>query len=591
MDPGFVERHWSALPNLAAIRDRGGFSRLRTTTPPQSPVAWSTFITGLAPAAHGIFDFVQRDPATMQPYSSESRNEDPRFELSLGPYLLPLAGSRVILLRKGAAFWQLLADRGIPVTIMRIPANYPPIAAGEALAGMGTPDLEGTLGTFSFFTSDPTELERAVPGGHIFKTRFSGGRAVLRVPGPANPLRKDHAAAYATLTVDVDPEQPIARLSIGGNETILRQGEWSDWIAADFPLLPHIISAHGMFRAFAKQLHPGFELYVSAVNIDPLAPSLPISAPASFSRRVVLDTGQRYYTLGTPEDTAALRQGVFDLPQFLSQTHLVLDDERKLLSYSLDRFHDGLLFYYFSVVDQNSHMLWGKHDAELLDFYRAVDASIGEAARREPAADLIIMSDHGFTAFDRAVNLNTWLYERGFLALNGAPGDDAQLGNIDWANTEAYALGLNGLYLNRSGRERHGVVPSGERSRALIATIREQLLAFRDPDNGRQVVETAYETNPRRDNARIAPDLIVGYAPGYRASWQTGLGDTPAAVVRDNDDAWIGDHCINAADVPGVLFTNGKQRALNPGLEDVTVTILRLFGVSPAPGMRGRSIY
>ncbi len=591
MDPGFVERHWSALPNLAAIRARGGFSRLRTTTPPQSPVAWSTFITGLPPAAHGIFDFVQRDPSTMQPYSSESRTEDTRFALPLGPYLLPLSGSRVILLRKGAAFWKLLDDRGIPVTIMRIPANYPPIAAGQGLAGMGTPDLEGTLSTFSFFTSEPTELERSVPGGHIFTTQIVNGRAVLQIPGPPNPLRKDHATSYATLTVDVDPEQPLARLSIGGHESILRPGEWSDWIAADFPLLPHIAFAHGMFRAFAKQLHPTLDLYISPINVDPLVPGLPISTPASFSRRIVQETGRRFYTLGTPEDTAALRQDIFDLAQFLSQTRLVLDGERSLLSYSLSRFHDGLLFYYFSVVDQNSHILWGKHEAELLDFYRAVDASIGEVARREPSADLIVMSDHGFTAFDRAVNLNAWLYDRGFLALNVPPGEDAHLGNIDWANTEAYALGLNGLYLNLSGRERHGIVRPGERSREIVATIREQLLAFRDPDNGRQVVEAVYETHAAPGNARIAPDLIVGYARGYRASWQTGLGDTPAAVVQNNDDPWIGDHCINPADVPGVLLTTGKLRAPNPGLEDLAVTILRLFGVSPAPGMRGRSIY
>src|SRR5436190_21930002 len=61
MDPNFVERHWNSLPNLARLRDQGYFGRLGTTTPPQSPVAWSTFITGLEPGEHGIFDFVHRD--------------------------------------------------------------------------------------------------------------------------------------------------------------------------------------------------------------------------------------------------------------------------------------------------------------------------------------------------------------------------------------------------------------------------------------------------------------------------------------------------------------------------------------------------
>jgi len=165
MDPGFVERHWDALPNLARLRQRGGFSRLAITMPPQSPVAWSTFITGMGPDEHGIFDFVLRDPATLEPFSSMGRVEEPRFSVPLGPYILPLSGSRIVSLRKGTAFWQLLAGHGVPVTVVRMPTNYPPLAAGRALAGMGTPDLRGTLGTFSFYTDDPEEISRSSPEG------------------------------------------------------------------------------------------------------------------------------------------------------------------------------------------------------------------------------------------------------------------------------------------------------------------------------------------------------------------------------------------------------------------------------------------
>jgi predicted AlkP superfamily phosphohydrolase/phosphomutase len=162
MDPGFVERHWSALPNLARLRDEGHFSRLGTTTPPQSPVAWSTFITGLDPVEHGMFDFVHRDPQTLQPFSSMSRTEEPPWTFTLGPYILPLSRSRVVSLRRGTPFWQLLSQHGIPVTVLRMPTNYPPAETGTALSGMGTPDLRGTLGTFSFYTDDPEELSRSI---------------------------------------------------------------------------------------------------------------------------------------------------------------------------------------------------------------------------------------------------------------------------------------------------------------------------------------------------------------------------------------------------------------------------------------------
>jgi predicted AlkP superfamily phosphohydrolase/phosphomutase len=190
------------------------------------------------------------------------------------------------------------------------------------------------------------------------------------------------------------------------------------------------------------------------------------------------------------------------------------------------------LFFYFSTIDQNSHILWGRHDAELLEFYEAVDSAIGGVMRSEPDAQVIVMSDHGFSTFDRAVNLNTWLLEEGLLARDAS-------GGIDWANTKAYAAGLNALYL--SGADKAG--------------LERRLLALRDPENGKVVVEEVTEIHAAAENRRVAPDIVVGYAPGYRASWATGLGEVPSTVFEDNNDAWIADHCINAADVPGVLFT------------------------------------
>lgn len=577
MDPNFVERHWNELPNLARLREHGSFQRLGTTMPPQSPVAWSSFITGLEPDKHGIFDFVHRNASTLQPFSSMGGTEEPRTVLPLGPYLLPLSKSRVISFRKGTAFWQKLAERGIPVSVMRMPTNYPPLEAGRALSGMGTPDLRGTLGTFTFYTDDPEEISRSVAGGRIVKVNLAGDRAVLRLEGPPNSLRKDHPYSAVDVIVDVDPANAAARVEVGDETIVIRQGEWSEWLTADFPLIPHLASARGMFRIFAKQLHPRFEMYVSAVNIDPESPALPVAAPASFGGDIARDTG-RYYTLGIPEDTAVLRQDAFTLSEFLSQTHLVFEDERRLLRYSLAHFSDGLLFFYFSTVDQNSHILWGKHDAELLEVYRDVDDCVGEVMRAEPTAELIVLSDHGFAAFDRAVHLNTWLRDQGFLKLDGAPGDDTTLADLDWQSTQAYALGLNGLYLNLRGREEFGIVERGQQSRELMEKLREQLLELRDPVNGRQVVETVYESNPSAENAAAAPDLIVGYAVGYRGSWQTGLGGVPPQEIEDNNDAWIADHCINPADVPGVLFMSRPMHLAHPRLEDVTEIVVDRFG-------------
>ena len=227
MDPVFLEAHWSSLPNLNRLRSQGDFRRLGTTVPPQSPVAWTSVTTGMDPGGHGIFDFVHRNPATRMPMSSMAEVTEPTHTLTIGPYLLPLAGGGVRTLREGRAFWQTLADQGIASRVIRMPANFPPAdCEQESLAGMGTPDMGGSYGTFSFFTNDPAESRTQVPGGRIVRAKIENGRAALHIEGPPNSLRKDHAITVADLTVHIDPTESVARFEIQGQQFILRQGEW-----------------------------------------------------------------------------------------------------------------------------------------------------------------------------------------------------------------------------------------------------------------------------------------------------------------------------------------------------------------------------
>ena len=87
------------LPNLAKIRAAGVYTRLQTTYPAQTPVAWSSFATGTNPGGHGIFDFICRDPQTYLPDVALSRFEAPKNIFSQ---------PRVANLRKGVPVWQVL---------------------------------------------------------------------------------------------------------------------------------------------------------------------------------------------------------------------------------------------------------------------------------------------------------------------------------------------------------------------------------------------------------------------------------------------------------------------------------------------------
>jgi predicted AlkP superfamily phosphohydrolase/phosphomutase len=353
-------------------------------------------------------------------------------------------------------------------------------------------------------------------------------------------------------------------------------------------------SASGILRIYLQQAHPYLRVYVSPVNVDPASPELPLTTPATFSRRLNDALGP-FYTQGIAEETSAYRAGLLSKDEFLVQSHKILSDSLRMFRYELSRFNDGLMFYYFSSTDQNAHMLWGKYDNDLLDVYRAVDVAIGEAMAKAGAdTTLLLLSDHGFARFDRAVHLNTWLMREGFLYLDDPAntGDEELFAHVDWSRTQAYAMGLNGLYLNRIGRENGGTVADSEVGQ-VKDMITRKLLEFRDPKNDQSVVGKVYDplTAFKGRNLKASPDLFVGYHRGYRGSWQTALGAVPKTLIDDNTQGWIADHCMASDEVPGVLLSNRKMRLEDPQLYDVTATILSEFGVPKQGGMLGQSVF
>jgi predicted AlkP superfamily phosphohydrolase/phosphomutase len=196
------------------------------------------------------------------------------------------------------------------------------------------------------------------------------------------------------------------------------------------------------------------------------------------------------------------------------------------------------------------------------------------------------MSDHGFAAFDRAVHLNTWLLREGFLA--ATPGPEEMFARVDWSRTQAYALGLNAVYLNLRGRERNGIVAPGLQAQIALRVLSRRLRDFRDPETGAPVVSGVY--SPGGASA-VAPDLIVGYNPPYRSSWQSAMGAVAGQIIEYNRDAWIGDHCVAAPHVPGVLLVNRPVRVADPQLADLPVTILNEFGLPRPSDIHGRVVF
>ncbi len=603
MDKGF-------LPNFSKLAQQGSFKPLGTSNPPQSPVAWSNFITGMNPGGHGIFDFIHRDPKSMLPLSSTTETKGAAKTISIGDWVIPLSGGEVKLLRHGKAFWEILEDNNVPTTVFRVPANYPPVVTeGKSLSGMGTPDLLGTFGTFSYFTDDPPQNRDDISGGVVYPVQVLNDAVEAKLVGPKNAFRKGEPDATIPFQVWRDPELPTAKIAIQDYQILLKEKEWSDWIKVDFELIPNLQSVSGICRFYLKEVRPNFKLYVTPINIDPSDPVLPISTPGDYASELHEDCGY-FYTQGMPEDTKALDWGVFDHQDFYSQTENVLEERIRLFEKVINDFEDGLLFFYVSSTDLKAHMFWNMIDEEhptydpekaekfgkvIKDVYIAVDNIVGRALKHiDESTTLIVMSDHGFAPFRRAVHLNTWLKNEGYLTLldESKQGETDYLLNVDWRKTKVYGYGFNGIYLNLKGREWQGIVSNSDKD-LLLSEISKKLLSLRDPINRNKVVENTYLASEiySGENIENAPDLVIGYNRGYRASTETVIGRLTHDWISDNLDAWSGDHCMAAELVPGIIFSNKKINSDDPKLFDLAPTILSEFNVEKNDDMVGKSIY
>ncbi|MBI5189473.1 MAG: alkaline phosphatase family protein [Nitrospirae bacterium] len=597
------------LPNFAKVAGRGSFLPLISSTPPQSPVAWSNFITGKDPGGHGIFDFIARDPKDYMPFLSLSKVTGSEKHIDAFGLEIPLSVGKAELLRKGDSWWEILERNGVPSTVISVPSNFPPVECDQrTISGMGTPDILGTYGTFSFYTSEPEE-DAGVQGGKIVHVEVDEGVVEAELQGPSNSLKKEHPDIMLPFTVYVDEAAPQARISIGGHDVILKQGEWSDWLTLSFPLAMGF-DVKGIARLYLKEVRPEFKLYVSPVNIDPAHPSVPISTPAKYSGQVTEAIGP-HYTQGIPEDTWALNEGRLNEDEYLVQANIAKNERIALFRMELERFtraSAGVYFCYFGTTDTCSHMFWGHRDPNhpvydpavspkyagvIEGFYRDMDGIVGEALAALPeGTEFIIVSDHGFSPFYRAFHVNRWLLDNGYIGLlDESLGESGEFfENVDWSRTKAYALGLNGLYINLEGREGQGIVPASDRD-ALVAELAEKLGAVKDPKGGGTVISEAYDTAKiyTGEYKGIAPDMIIGYSSGYRGSWETALGKIPATLLDDNKKKWSGDHCMDAAFVPGIFFSSRKVDRGNMGLEDVAPSLLSLYGIPVPEDMVGKS--
>jgi predicted AlkP superfamily phosphohydrolase/phosphomutase len=644
MDPDLVEQ-WmdeGKLPHMRKIAEAGALRRLETTPSPESRAAWSSFATGMNAGKHNVFDALVRDPATYEPAFGVVRYEPPRFLLGW----LPIAAPRLTSRRGGTSFWVHAGHGGVRSSVLTVPATSPADDApeGELLSG-ATPDVRGALGTYQYFATDLDRVDEGMTpfGGVLKRLVFDGEASRTELIGPANPIvsqqvreRRAQPAPTAAersaidalaagqevrlpLTIHWNREGRSATIEIGGTSVRLVQGEWSGWIDLDFRVNV-FLTIHGMAQLYLIRADEELQLYVSPINWKPDHPQAPMSAPPSLSADLFERVGY-YRTLGWGEATWALADGRLDEQAFMDDLFRAFDDRAHLILQRIDARQWDLMVAVIDSTDRVQHMMWRAIDPQHPMYDRNAAAAFGDAIERvyqraddfvgevvsrlDPGTPIMIVSAYGFQSFRHAVNLNTWLVEQGFMTLEGEATPNQTLGNlfseqsvfwetVDWSRTRAYAMGFGQLYLNLRGREGQGVVSPGAEARAVENDLAKRLRAMTDPTTGRPIVDAVHRaadiyTGPF---APGAADLQVGFADGYRVSWETALGAAPPGVIHPNMNRWSGDHSgFDHSAVEGMLISSRPLAGGGARIIDIAPTVLRYFGVPVPADIDGQPLF
>lgn len=609
LDPGLTERFMreGKLPHFQKLKEMGVFAPLATSYPAISPAAWSSFMTGVDCSYHNIFDFLTRDPRTYLPILSSAEIGKTAKTLSLGKYKIPLGKPKIKLLRKSKPFWTILGEHHIPSSVLRVPITFPPEKFnGVLLSGMCAPDLRGSQGTFSYYTTRK-DLDPNKESGLCVPLTREGNTIHTFLSGPDNELQENGGPLKVPLTILVDQPKNRVQIHVADERFFLEPQTYSPWVKVRFSA-GFASKVHGICRFYLNQLTPEVDLYVTPVQIDPERPALPISHP--FIYAVYLAKLMRPYgTLGLAEDTWALNEGVIDENSFLKQAYLYCQEREEMFFRALERTPKGLCVCVFDTPDRVQHMFFrcleDDHPANrnketalyknvIEELYQHMDHLLEKLMKKVGEKTvLIVMSDHGFAPFRRGVNINTWLFQNGFLALKEGKGTSGDwFAHVDWQRTKAYSLGLTGLFINRKGRESQGTVEEGEGLHRLKKDLITRLTGLVDEQTGEVAIQEVINTEANFNGPYLdgGPDLLLGYNTGYRTSWACASGRVTETVFEDNTKRWSGDHCINPKLVPGVFLCNRPLNGKAPDIRDIAPTVLKLFGVEIPSYMKGESL-
>ncbi len=529
------------LPNLKKLSERGTYSHLDTTNPPQTPVSWAAFSTGWHPGKTQIFDFLVRNEGTYLPrYSQVTISSQKLFLGKANPIVFGVLAGLILFLitffllkiitkkkllaliagvvifvaatvivfmlvkawlpyettsvknnRKGTPFWDVLNENGIKTQVFNIPVTFPAEGKsnGKLLAGLGVPDITGSIGKPAFFTTSETfkpstgeftvELTKLLGNDEGVYYTFVKGPDRKNIKFQNDDVEKEpemKALSYLDegevlkdtpeymfknkektlvpedkgeplaipMKLTVDKKNESVTIEIQGIKQTVKKGEWSDWFELEFKYSP-VLSLWGMARFVPVDIKPDLKLYLCPINLHPSHTPIPISAPKSWAGEL-FDKYGVYKTVGWAVDTWSLQEELISEENFLEEAYYTRSRKEQILYNSIENMEHNLHVQYFEYIDRIQHLFWRlideghpyyddkkamMHKKAIMESYQDMDRIVGEVMKRvDEDTYIFVVSDHGFVSWRRAFNYNTWLKENGYLHVNDYSKRDMEVSDL-----------------------------------------------------------------------------------------------------------------------------------------------------------------
>jgi predicted AlkP superfamily phosphohydrolase/phosphomutase len=515
------------LPHIAGLMERGAALHAMACLPAYTPTNWATLATGAWPGTHGAgnwHDAAPSDPPGRRPMStfdSRAITAETIWEAAerqgLTSLVIAYPGSAPSRLERGMVVAALAhgllsldlapgCEYGVGVSKPHTQAVG--LAPARDWPGVAAESLQAALPVVEKGPRDPARVGAVEDGATGPRQQAAGTEGItFWLVLPRSGTGYDRALLFDSL----EATQPVA---------VMRPGEWSAWIAREFPTDSGARPASVRF----KLIELGADAKRVRVLRSAVYPTTDFTEPAELSPELVRAVGPyfEHAALAHTSDFAAYHESVYEEMEYQADWHAraaahLLETRGWDVFYNHWHFPDSVQHRFMSQADPDSPHYDPLHAEAYLAVLRR-SCEIGDRLLggllplAGPDTYVAVVSDHGNASNKHVCHLGRRLREVGLLRRVGPRDDDP----IDWANTLAYPHGGFQVNVNLAGREAHGSVEP-EHYERVQEQITDALLNW-STDEGRRAVAFALK---KKDAALVGywgertGDVVFIYHAGF----------------------------------------------------------------------------